>query len=302
MKSLKIFVYIIVLQISLPICAQNKLPYIELPYVVFNATQGVVLKSPARREEFYPVRGTQLFEKDTFLLKNDQYVVKIKDKRSGEIFKWDRGKGAITPLQIANQQRYDLTDKFFSFLVSLAKETGFETESKRTSHGVLHKGRQEESIDSLSLAIASQIRDAISGTQYVESVNVSKVYSQDSTFCYSVQNRDTINYAMVLYTVTKNGVFRHNDIIVFEYGRPKPDKIEYLPLISNYTLNLDYFSLSAAKGEEERTCYVLLFNPTDFYLEKDNDRYERLINWDILSKELVFQGDVSKVIIIQKSR
>ena len=300
MKSLKIFVYIIVLQISLPICAQNKLPYNELPYVVFNATQGVVLKSPARGEEFYPVRGTKLFERDTFLLKNNRYVVKIKDKRSGEIFKWGKGKGAITPLQIVDLQRYDLTDMFFSFLVSLAKETGLETESKRTSHGVLNKGRKEEPQDSLSLAIASQIRDAISGNKYVESVSVSKVYSQDTTFCYSVQNRDTINYAMVLYTVTKDSVFRHNDIIVFEYGRPRPDKIEYQPLISNHTLNLDYFSLSAAEGEDERTCYVLLFNPTDFYLEKDSDRYERLINLDILSKELVFQGDVSRVIYIKK--
>ena len=300
MKSLKIFVYIIVLQISLPICAQNKLPYNELSYVVFNATQGVVLKSPARREEFYPVRGTQLFEKDTFLLKNDLYVVKIKDKRSGEIFKWDRGKGAITPLQIVNQQRYDLTDKFFSFLVSLGKETGFETEPKRTSHGVLNKGRQEKTQDSLSLAIASQIRDAISDNKYVESVSVSKVYSQDTSFCYSVQNRDTINYAMVLYTVTKDSVFRHNDIIVFEYGRPRPDKIEYLPLISNHTLNLDYFSLSAAKGEDERTCYVLLFNPTDFYTKKENDTYEFLLNWETLSKELKFQGDVSRVIYIKK--
>ena len=90
------------------------------------------------------------------------------------------------------------------------------------------------------------------------------------------------------------------DIIVFEYGRLRPDKIEYLPLISNHSLNLDYFSMSAARGEDGQTCYVLLFNPTDFYLKKDNDRYERLINWDILSKELMFQGDISRVIYLRK--
>lgn len=295
MKTLKNLILFVTLQLSLPLFAQN-----SLPYVVYNATKGVILKSLVRGDEFYPVRGTQLFERDTFLLKNDRYVVKIKDKRSGEIFTWNKGKGTITPLQIVNQQRYDLTDKFFSFLVSLAKETGFETESKRTSHGVLNKGRQEEIQDSLSLAIASQIRDAILGNKNVESVSVSKAYSQDTTFCYSVQNRDTINYAMVLYTVTKDSVFRHDDILVDELGRPRPDKIEYLRLIPNYTLNLDYFSLSAVEGEEERTCYVILFNPTDFYIKKKKNKYERLINWDILSKELVFQGDVSRVLYIKR--
>ena len=300
MKALRNLVLILVLQISLPICAQNVLPYNKLPYVVYNATRGVVLKSPARGEEFYPVRGTQLFERDTFLLKNERYVVKIKDKRSGEIFSWNKGKGAITPLQIVSQQRYDGTDKFFSFLTSLAKETGFDPEPVRTSHGVLHKGRTEETQDSLSLAIASQIRDAISDNQYVQSVSVSKVYSQDTTFCYSIQNRDTISYAMVLYTVTKDSVFRHNDIIVFEYERARPDKIEYLPLVSNHTLNLDYFSLSAAEGEEERTCYVILFNPTDFYTKTEEDTYEFVLNWETLAKELTFQGDVSRGLYIRR--
>lgn len=294
MKSLRNLVIIIAFRIGLPICAQN-----VLPYVVYNATKGVVLKSPARSEEFYPVRGTQLYERDTFLLKDNRYVVKIKDKRNGEIFSWDKGKGAITPLQIVSQQRYDGADKFFSFLVSLAKETGFDTEPVRTSHGVLHKGGPEETQDSLSFAIASQIRDAISDEKYVETVSVNKVYSQDTTFCYSVQNRDAINYGMVLYTATKDSVFRHNDILVYELGRVRPDEIDYLRLIPGYTLNLDYFSLSAAEGEEERTCYVLLFNPTDFYTKKENDTYEFLLNWKILSKELIFQGDVSRVIFLR---
>ena len=298
MKSLRNLVFSIILQISLPICAQEK--PVELPYVVFNATKGVILKSPTRCKEFYPVRGTQLFEKDTFLLKNNQYVVKIKDKRNGEIFTWAKGKGAITPQQIVDQQRYDVTDKFFSFLVSLAKETGFETESKRTSHGVLHKGSQEDALDSLSLAIASQIRDAISDGKYVESVSINKVYSKDTTFYYSVQNLDTINYAMVLYTVTKDSVFRHDDIRVDELGRVRSDKIEYLRLIPRYTLNLDYFSLSAEEGENERTCYVLLFNPEDFYIKKKNDKFERLLDWSIISTELKLQGEVNRVIFLKK--
>lgn len=295
MKSLRNLVFIIFLQISLPICAQNL-----LPYVVYNATKGVILKSPVRGEEFYPVRGTKLFERDTFLLKDNRYIVKIKDKRSGEIFTWDKGKGAVTPLLIVNQKRYDGVDKFFSFLLSLAKETGFDTEPVRTSQAVLPKGRLEETQDSLSLVIASQIRNAISEDKYVESVSVSKVYSQDTTFCYSVQNRDTINYAMVLYTVTKDGVFRHNDILVYELGRIRPDKIDFLRLIPGYTLNLDYFSMSAAAGEDERTCYVLLFNPEDFYIKKENDEYERLLDWDILSTELIFQGDVCRVMLLKK--
>ena len=153
--------------------------------------------------------------------------------------------------------------------------------------------------DSLSLAIASQIRDAISNSKYVESISVGKVYSQDTTFCYSVQNRDAINYAMVLYTVTNDGVFRHDDIIVYEWGRPRPDKIDYLRLIPDYTLTLDYFSLSA-ESEDERTCYVLLFNPTEFYTKKESDKYECLIKWEILSKELIFQGDVNRVIFLKK--
>lgn len=295
MKSLRYFVVIIVVQICQPICAQN-----GLPYVVFNATKGVVLKSPARGEEFYPVRGTKLYESDTFLLKDNRYVVKVKDKRNGEIFSWDKGKGEITPLQIVNQQRYDKSDKFRSFLISLAQETGFDTEPVRTSQCVLPKGGLEEKQDSLSLAIASQIRDAILDKKYVETVSVSKVYSQDTTFYYSIQNRDSTNYAMVLYTVTNNDVFRHNDVLVYELGRVRPDGIDYLRLIPGYTLNLDYFYLSAEEGEDEKTCYVLLFNQDDFYIKKEADRYERLLDWNVISKELIFQGEISRVLYLTR--
>lgn len=295
MKSLRNLVFIIVLQISLPFCAQN-----VLPFVVYNATKGVILRSPARDEEFYPVRGTKLFERDIFLLKDNRYIVKIKDKRNGEIYTWDKGKGAISPLQIVSQQRFDRVYKFFSFLKSLADETGFDTKPVHTSHCVLHKGMPEETQDSLSLTIASQISDAVLNGKYVESVSVSKVYSKDTTFCYSIQNRDTINYAMVLYTVTKDSVFRHNDILVYNLGRVRPDKIDYLRLIPNNTLNLDYFSLSATEGEDERTCYVLLFNPEDFYIKKENDKYECIVDWNILSTELKFQGDANRVIFLKK--
>lgn len=295
MKSLKNLVFIIVLLISVPICAQNM-----LPYVVFNASKGVILKSPTHGEEFYPVRGTKLFEKDTFLLKDNRYIVKIKDKRNGEIFTWDKGKGAITPQQIVSQQQYDRPKKFLSFLISLADELGFDTKPVRTSQGVTTKGTKEETSDSLSLVMASQIRDDISNSKYVESISVSKVYSKDTTFCYSIQNRDTINYAMVLYTVTNDSTFRHNDILEYNQGRIRPDKIDYLRLIPGYTLNLDYFSLSAAEDEDERTCYVLVFNPEDFYIKKENDKYNRLLNWETLSAELKFQGDINRVILLKK--
>lgn len=295
MQALKNIIIIVALQMSLPIYAQN-----ILPYVVYNATKGVILKSTSRGEEFYPVRGTQLYEKDTFLLKDNRYVVKIKDKRSGEIFTWDKGEGAITPLQIVSLQRYDGANKLFSFFLSLAEEMGFETKPVRTSQGVIKKGRAEETQDSLSVKTAYQIKNAISDSIYVSDVFVNKVYSQDSTFFYSIQNRDTINYAMVLYTVTKEGVFRHDDIIVYELGRPRPDEIEFLRLIPNYTFNFDYFSFSAADGENDRTCYVLLFNPSDFYIKKENDKYESLIDWDVVSKELTYQGDICKVIYLRK--
>lgn len=295
MQALKNIIIIVALQMSLPIYAQN-----ILPYVVYNATKGVILKSTSRGEEFYPVRGTQLYEKDTFLLKDNRYVVKIKDKRSGEIFTWDKGEGAITPLQIVSLQRYDGANKLFSFFLFLAEEMGFETKPVRTSQGVIKKGRAEETQDSLSVKTAYQIKNAISDSIYVSDVFVNKVYSQDSTFFYSIQNRDTINYAMVLYTVTKEGVFRHDDIIVYELGRPRPDEIEFLRLIPNYTFNFDYFSFSAADGENDRTCYVLLFNPSDFYIKKENDKYESLIDWDVVSKELTYQGDICKVIYLRK--
>lgn len=295
MKMLKNLVFILALLISLPIYAQN-----QLPYVVYNASKGVVLKSPTYGEEFYPVRGVRLHEKDVFLLKDNRYVVQIKDKRSGEIFTWDKGKGEISPQQIVSQHRYDATGKFFAFLLSLAKETGFETEPVRISQGVLYKGRPGETQDSLSLGVASQIRDAVLTGKYVESVSVSRIYSKNETFCYSVKNSDHTNYAMVLYTVTKDGVFRHNDILVYELGRPRTDEIDYLRLAPDYTLNIDYFTLSAAEGEDERSCYVLLFNPEDFYIKKENNRYERLLDWDIISKELTFQGNVNRVIYLKK--
>lgn len=296
MKVIKYIIIIIGLQLFLPICAHNL-----LPYVVYNATKGVVLKSPCRSENFYPVRGTKLYERDYFLLGDDRYVVKIKDVKSGEIFTWNKGKGIVTPLQIVSLQKYTLYDQFLDFLKSLAEETGFETAPICTSQGVTVKGNGEskEKRDSLSVIIAHQIRDALSDSICVNDVFVNKVYSLDSTFFYSVENRSSVNYGMVLYTVTKNCIYKHDDIIVYEMGRPSPDNIECLRLVPNHTLNLDYFSM-VTDGENERTCYVLLFNPSDFYKKRDNETFDFLIDWEIVSKELKYQGDVSRVIYLSR--
>lgn len=294
MQTLRIISIILVLQWSLPICAQNL-----LPYDVFKATKGVILKSFVRNDEFFPVRGTKLYERDTFLLKDNRYVVKVKDRRNGEVFTWNRGKGLITPLQIVSLQRYDNTKKFFSFLASIAEETGFDTKPVRISQGVLQKGGPENKPDSLSLNIATNIRNSIADSIYVDNVRISKVYSPDSTFYYLVQNCDTINYAMVLYTVTKDSVFRHDDILWDEWGRIRPDALEYLRLIPNHSLKLDYFSLDGTE-EDDRTCYVLLFNPSDFYISKENGTYDFLIDWKTILKELIFQGNENRVLLIKK--
>ena len=81
MQTLRYIITIVILQICSSANSQNS----QLPYIVYNASKGVILKSSVYHEEFYPVRGTKLYEKDTFLLKDERYFVKIKDSESGEI-------------------------------------------------------------------------------------------------------------------------------------------------------------------------------------------------------------------------
>lgn len=278
----------------------------QTPLVVHNASKGVVLKSSVYGE-IYPKMGTNLFEKDTFQLNDERYFVKIKEIKSGEIFTY-KGKGLITPRQIVSKQRYDLFDKFRSFLGSIGEEMGFNTAPVRTSQCVTHKGGPQEL--PISLSVASQINNAITNGIYVVGVDVRKVYSQDTeTYYYSVQNNESVDYALVLYTVSKDGVVnRHNEILVYELGRVRPDKIAYIPLMHNFTLNLDFFSMAATGDEDNLTCYVLLFNPIDFYekfyseIMYNGEGYNCLLDWDSdsIEEELIYQGNVNQVIYIQK--
>ena len=159
----------------------------QVPFVVFNSSPGVILKSSKYGLITNPVPGTEVFERDTFNLKDERYIIRIKDTHSGEIYKFS-GKGLITPRQIVSKQRYDLFDKFISFLESLAIETGFNTSPVRTSQGVTYRGNRGEQRNhsDLSQRISSQIMKTISDSIYYSSVNVTKVYSQDNeTFCWS---------------------------------------------------------------------------------------------------------------------
>lgn len=301
MQTLRVILIVVFLQMCSCANAQNP----RFPYVAYNASKGVILKSSVYHEEFYPVRGTKLFEKDTFLLKDEHDFVKIKNTKNGEI-STSKGKGKRTPRQIANDYKYDSYDKLLSFFETIKKEIGFPTTPVHTSQGITPKGGTEEKNDSLSLIVASMVNKAISDSIYKSGVDVRKVYSQDNeTFYYSVRNNDSVNYAMAIYTVDKNRVIGHNEVLVYKYGRVRPDKIEYIPLIRNFTINLDYFSL--AMGEEDMiTCYVLIFNPDDFYIknekrfEEDEDTYDFLLKWELVTKELTYQGDVNRVIYIKK--
>lgn len=296
---IRYFLIIVILQLYAFSIAQT-------PLVVHNASKGVVLKSSVYGE-IYPSMGTNLFEKDTFQLNDERYFVKIKEVKSGEIFTY-KGKGLITPLQIVSKQRYDLFDKFRSFLCSIGDEMGFNTAPVRTSQCVIHKGGPQE--QPLSISVASQINNAIFNNLYAAGVDIRKVYLQDDgTYYYSVQNSESVDYALVLYTVSKDGVVNsHNEILVYELGRPRPDKIAYIPLMHNFTLDLDFFSMDATEDEDNLTCYVLLFNPIDFYekvysdLEYNGEKYNFLLDWDSdsIKKELIYQGNVNRVIKVQK--
>ena len=306
MQTLRYIITIVILQICSSANSQNS----QLPYIVYNASKGVILKSSVYHEEFYPVRGTKLYEKDTFLLKDERYFVKIKDSESGEIYTF-KGKGKRTPMQIVTNQRYNSFDKFFSFLRSIEEEIGFNTTPIRTSQCVTHKGGAEkEQGDSLSLIIASQINKAISDNIYNTSIDIRKAYSPDNeSFYYSICNNDSIHYAIALYTVTKDNRINSHRIIVNTLGRDRNDGIAYIPLISNYTLNLDYFSI-AADEEDNITCYVLLFHPEDFYTKEEpehdeegnynEDIYACSLDWNLILKELIYQGNNNRVIYIKK--
>ncbi len=294
MKQIRTIICIIIFFHFTLICAQNNLK--KLSYTVFNADKGVILSHQGN--EMYPVKGKELYSNDKFILKDPHYKVSIKNVKNGEVYKF-KGIATISPEEIVNKQKSTLFDRFNKFLTILKEDIGFETTPVHVSHCVMHKGGSIEVNDSLSFFIASQIRNSIINNNYNTEVIVKKNFSNDSTYFYSIENSNPTSYGMKLYTVTKDGIFNHDAISYYNIDRLRPDKIEYLRIIPNQTLNLDYFILDSSE-EYERTCYILLFNPENFY-DKKNEKFERLINWNIISNELVFQGDVNRVIYISNN-
>lgn len=308
MKVTKFILLIIFAYVSCQIYAYSLGGNPDSPYTVFNRSKGgVVLTSYKFGTINNPVRGTQVFNNDRFKIDMGCYV-SIKDTKSGEIYKYDSESNNISPLQIINSQRYNSYNRFSSFLKSVAKELGFEVSPVRTSQCIIHKGShvENESIDSLSIAISLRIKNAIQDSIFFNNVIVDYNYYNDKSFNYIIQNNDSIGYAFVVYTVGKTGdTSKHNKILVQNnLGEFKPDNIEFLLLPPNYRLILDYFLLESPTDDDNRTLYILLFNPADFYEGQiginEEEKFNSIVNWRIIESELKYRGNVNIPIFLKR--
>lgn len=296
MKTIKYFLALLVLMASHPLYAQNR-------FVVYKASRGVVLQSSDQSINKDLKRGTPIFDDDKFLLNNEHFYIKIKEINSGEIFSFS-GRDTLTAKEIANQQKYYLFDKFRKFLLSQTSEFGFNVSPITTSQCVTSKGGKNfsESIDSLSYIIASNITTDIQTDCNYHGVVIQKEFIDDDIFNYVVVNNDTSTYALVIYSVGKDGLNKHNNVITYESGSFRPSKIEYYYLPGKFALKLDYFCLSST-DDDERTLYAILFNPSDLYVKTEHSLiydYECLINWSIIERGLKFIGNDERVIFIRK--
>lgn len=273
----------------------------DAPYSVYNVTRGVILYSQIYGKVVNPVRGIPVYNKDRFEVSDRRYYVKIKDKRSGEIYTLSNKKGLFSPKDIVNKQRFNLFSQFLKFQI---KEIGFNIAPITTSQCVTHKGLISDSEkfpkDSLDEFVYDQVKKSISDSLYNKDVRVGKIYSDGSEeFYYSIQNNDSINYAFNIYTVgVDNDVYIHNDIMIKDSTQYKSDAVEYFFLKGKSKIDLTYFLMSAMT-DDNRTCYVLLFDPTHFYEKMGDGTYKKLINWKNIAKELKYQGDTSFVIQIK---
>lgn len=294
MQTLKYILLLLFLHLHLYANAKS-------PYIVYNTSRGVVLLSSKYGEIVNPVRGTEVFDVDHFKLNDDRFVVKIKDTKSGEVYSYS-GKGTVSPRDIISVQRYSLFNKFISFFSFQAKESGFNTAPVYTSQCVTDKGPKEQlNNDSISHNIATIINKAIANNSYANVVDVTKNYSSDKeTFYYSVQNNDSTDYYFVIYTIGEDGIVnKHNRIILQESGQYRSDEIAFIPLKRQTTLDLLYFTMDATDEEDNRTCYIIIFNPLNYFRKQDNGRYANNINWNIITKELIYQGNVNRVLQLE---
>lgn len=272
----------------------------KAPYVVFNASKEVVLFSSKYGERNNLVRGTEVYENDYFILKDERFSVSIKDTRSGEIYTFE-GKGEkVYPIDIVSSQQFSLFKKFISFLTYQADESGFNTKPVYTSQCVGIKGDVKESDINLSNNLAAQVKHAIKDSTYFQDVYVFKTYSPDNeSYFYTVQNADTTNYAFVVFTLNRfNEVNNHSQIIVQESGQFRSDNIAFIPLSGHSSLDLNYFIMSTLE-DDVRTCYVIVFKPDVLFEQQNDGKYKYVHDWEHISNELIYQGDVCKVIYIE---
>ena len=262
----------------------------ESPFIVFDVSQGTILYSSVFGEIINPVRGTEVYLKDTFELKDGRFYVDIKDSKNGEIFSF-KGKGKLTPREIVNKQKYSLWEKFTSYVKFQGSVMGFNTSPVYTSQCVLYKGSEspvKSELSKRSKELASQIRNAISNREAnSHEVSIRRVFSDEKTsYTYSIDNKAINDYGLRLYTISKAGeISKHDLILIQDEGRIIPDEIEYIWLPRQSNLDLTYFNLSADVNDSQ-TCYVLLFNPKDLYPE-----YNCMVDWEILEQELKYQGN-----------
>lgn len=269
------------------------------PFVVYNASNGVVLHSRHLKDSIItPVRGTEVYLEDTFELRDERYEVRIKDTKSGEIFSFS-GKAIVTPKQIVDASKVTLFRRFLSFIALQAEEFGFNISPVYTSQCVSYKGHIESSGDTLSQDISLQIKSSIVDSVYCDDIRCSKILNGDGTYYYSIKNMSSTDYGFVLYTVGADNIcYDHSSVVLSLSDIYAYDEIEYMLLVKNSTLDLTYISM--AEEDLKNTCYVIVFNPKDFYLQSDAGHYVAKIDWSLVEKELVNQGGSEYVIRIDK--
>jgi hypothetical protein len=269
----------------------------DSPYVVYNASNGVILHSKHMNESIVtPVRGTEVYLEDRFELNDDRYTIRIKDTKNGEVYSFT-GKAQISPKQIVDASRVTVFRKFLSFIALQAEEFGLNTSHVYTSQCVTYKGKDGSFANSISHEISMQIKSAIDEGRYCKEVACCKKMNDDGTYSYAITNLSSEDYGFVIYTVdSENRCYDHGSVVLNISGSYSSDNIAYVPLRKNSTLELPYISI--AEDDLEKTCYVIVFRPLDFYHPVSEGYYETNIDWTQFEKELVNQGSKECVIRI----
>ncbi len=296
MRTLRLFLVLLLLQTCCVICAQRA------SYVVYDASPGVVLHSSKSGQDIKNLLiGEEVFNKDLFIINDIRYNVKLKDVSNGEIFSLSGEKGRFSPKQIVSRQRRDLFSKFLSYFKIILKDMGFTNAPVTNFQCVRHKGatkKEHHYSDSIALQIEKIIEDSL----YYNKVSVKKKYIEKNTsFNYSVENIDSIDYEFCLYTVSSDGsVNSHSKVVIEpEEGQMRSGEIVFIPLFRNTTVDLSYFTMASNGENSHRTCYVILFKPNTIYKKTKRNKYDTDVQWDMVAKKLKYQGDTDRVIYVK---